>query len=168
VQALALALTLATAPLPEGEGLSIRDATRHDRPFMLSFFGAVLPEYQFGDVVYPLGYGGAVRFAIPLLNDGFIPSVNDSFELELGANAFFGGYYLVTPVVEVRWTFHFGPRFSAYGKVGGGYNFMVSAIHPSTPYLSGAVGGLIALTRHFYLRAELGYPGLLLGIGIAF
>jgi hypothetical protein len=164
----ALALALAAAPLHEEEGVSIRDRSHHERPLMLSFFGAVMPEYAFGDVVYPIGYGGAVRFAVSLFPDGFISSINDSFELELGANAFYGGYYLVTPVVEVRWTFHFSERFSAYGKVGAGYNIMISALYPHTVYVSGAIGALVAITRHFYLRAEIGYPGLLLGIGIAF
>jgi hypothetical protein len=174
----ALALVLATAPLTETEGVSIRDDSYHPRPLMLSFFGAVMPQYVFGDQVYPFGYGGALRFGVSLFDNGFIRRVNDSFWLELGGNFFYGptpgcvggpcGYFLATPVIGVRWTFHFSPRFSAYAKLDAGWNFIVSAIHAWTPYFSASAGALVALTRHFYLRAEIGYPGFLLGVGIAF
>jgi hypothetical protein len=175
----ALAVVLATAPLTETEGVGIRDTSYHPRPLMLSFFGLVAPQQY--DLVpsgpcgagcaYPFGVGGGVRFAVSLFDNGFLSRVNDSFELELGANVLAGinpAYVLITPLVEVRWTFHFSPRFSAYAKVGGGYNLSASPLYPHSLYLSAAVGALVAITRHFYLRAEFGYPGLLLGVGIAF
>jgi hypothetical protein len=174
----ALALVLATAPLIEGEGFSIRDTTYHPRPMMVSFFGLVAPQqvdiapaHPCTVCAYPLGVGAGVRFGLSLFDNGFLPRINDSFELELGANVFRGvdvPYTLITPVAEVRWTFHFSPRFSAYAKVGGGYNISVSVLYPHTVFLEAAAGALVALGRHFYLRAEFGYPGLLLGFGIAF
>jgi hypothetical protein len=168
MRALALAVALAAAPvLAKAEGGGIRDGSHHNRPFQISLFGLVPYDPYFG-----VGAGLAARFAIPILNDGFIPSLNDSFEIELGGNfysALSGIRYVVTPIVEARWTFHITSHFSAYPKVGFGWNFPIvtATLHP-TPYLSAAAGILFEVTDWFYLRAEAGYPGLLLGVAFAF
>src|SRR5205814_937175 len=151
----------------KGEGGGIRDGSHHRRPFQVSVFGVISD-----DVSYGLGAGLAARFAIPLLSDGFISSLNDSFELELGAN-FYSVFnlirYVLTPVVEARWTFHLTSHFSAYPKVGFGWSFpVVSAVPHYLPYFSVAAGILFEATDWFYLRAEAGYPGVLLGVAFAF
>lgn len=168
---LCAALALSTSAFAKGEGGGIRDGSHHNRPFQLSFF-AVAPFERYY-LTGPLGIGGAVRFAIPLVNDGFIRPINDSFELELGANLYTGfssGPVVVTPIAEVRWTFHLTSHFSAYPKLGFGWNFPVvtpRSLVP-TPYFSAAAGLLYEVADWFYLRAEAGYPGVLLGLAFAF
>src|SRR6478672_11616608 len=52
------------------------------RPMMLSFFGGVRYPYYTGFFGFVLG----ARFNIPLVHDGFVPQINDSFDLEFGAD----------------------------------------------------------------------------------
>lgn len=171
MRALLLATALAATPaLAKGEGGGIRDGTYHRRPFQLSFFvvAPYLP-YYFGT----FGVGAAARFTIPLVHQGFIGPINDSFELELGGNFYgssSGAPYVLTPVAEARWTFHITHHFSAYGKLGFGWHFPIADTRGRVPqpHLSAAVGILFEVVEWFYLRAEAGYPGLLLGIAFAF
>jgi hypothetical protein len=63
----------AAAPVTPSGG--IRDSSDHRRPFALSAM-AYVPWW------YGLGIGVKLGFEIPILHDGFIPSLNDSFSLE--------------------------------------------------------------------------------------
>src|SRR5438105_3686921 len=53
------------------------------RPMMLSFFtGIHYPSYSIGLFAFILG----ARFNIPIFHDGFVPQINDSFDLEFGVD----------------------------------------------------------------------------------
>jgi hypothetical protein len=165
MQRLALLLCLAA-----GEGGGIRDDTYHRRPFQLSLF-AYAP-YVSPYLPGPYGLGLAARFTVPLLYRGFLPQVNDSFELEVGGNFYSdvpdGLVYVVTPTVEARWTFHVTSRFSAYPKLGMGLSFPLTGRRPPLPHFTASVGMLYELLAWLYFRAEAGYPGALLGLAFAF
>lgn len=173
MRALLTAALFSAAPsLAKGEGGGIRDGSYHVRPFQISLFAVApyLPHY-FGPDGF--GIGGAARFTIPLVHNGFIRSINDSFELELGGNVYTSwrvNGVIVTPVVEVRWTFHLTHHFSAYPKLGFGLNVPLQrpGAPPPGPHVSALVGILYEVVDWFYLRAEAGYPGLLLGVAFAF
>jgi hypothetical protein len=99
------------------------DGSKHERRQQLSGF-ALLPWWAGG---FGFGFGG--RYALPLVRDGILPDLNDSIELELGLDAWYGawaygahgtfGYMgLAVPVAEATWTFHITDHFDAYAKLG--------------------------------------------------
>lgn len=154
------------------------DSDTHTRKHMLS--GFLLAPYDYG-----FGLGLALRYDLPLVHDGFIGKLNDSFSLEMGGDLYYAwyGYYggsygylnVVVPAVEARWTFHFTPQWEAYGKAGVGFRWRrfsddygprIRAI--DWFYWNVAVGGLFNVTERLALRAELGYGGIRLGVGLAF
>jgi hypothetical protein len=148
------------------------DASDQQRAQELSFFIGVPYGY--------FGYGFATtvgaRYYIPILKNGFIPALNDEFGIEFGADfgAHFWSYFYPSfdIPVEVLWRFHFTERFDAYAKVGVGLGFNIS--YPGTgglyfyPYLVSAVGLFFKLNEAISLRAEVGYPGIKVGIAFAF
>jgi hypothetical protein len=164
-------------PLGSGEstqehGSGIRDTGTHQRSSKLSFFG-ILPWY------YGFGIGAGARYELPIVHDGFIPTLNDSFELEFGADvwygsvAFDGGYTGVTVPVEGKWSFHLAPKLAVYGKLGLGWSFYFysdSFVNASGGgfHLNGATGAIYQLSDTFWLRGELGYSGLKLGVSLKF
>jgi hypothetical protein len=146
----------------------LMDASAEQRPMQMSAY--IIVPYAYG-----FGIGGAGRFAIPIVHDGFITKLNDSVEIELGADIwystwwFYGfGFLSLGIPVEGRWTFHITPTFSAYGKVGIGLGMGFAPSPVNTyffPYLNGGIGALYKLGEGFYLRGELS-NGLRIGVGI--
>jgi hypothetical protein len=159
----------------EGPG-GLYDAGPQQRENVLSFFGS-LP--WFAGV--GLGLGG--RYMIPVVPEGFIGEINDSFEIELGADLWYAywrysgiryGYLgVAAPVGEMSWTFHFTKRFSSYVKLGLGWywgfgnsSFSVLDSAPGGLFPVGGVGVNYKLSNDkMTLRAELANEGLKLGLG---
>ncbi len=154
----------------------LKDAGHHDRDSMLSFF-ALLP-WGYGS-----GIGLAARYTLPIVDDGFIDTINDSVELEFGGDVWFGGlgardysYTGLAIPVEGRWTFHFTPKFSAYGKLSLGWYFNFwhddydydPGVSYGGFYFNAGAGVLYKLGDAISLRGELGATGLKAGIGIHF
>lgn len=151
----------------------ILDASHHNRNQQISAFAFMPWAYGFG-----FGVGG--RYALPIAKDGFIPTLNDSLELELGLDAWYAswgalgfsyGYVgLAAPVAEAAWTFHITSQFDAYAKLGAGlrFNFWVDSYASGSTvnfYLISSVGINYKFTEKTMLRAELGYTGLRAGLG---
>ena len=77
---------------------------------------------------FPIGVQG--RFYIPLVKEGFIPTLNDEFGLEFGASVGigtgysyfgFGGYGIAFGFdipIHVLWMFHLTPEWSVYATLG--------------------------------------------------
>ena len=125
------------------------------------------------------GIGAGARLTLPLIANGFIQDINDSFELELGVDAAFGAIGLgggpVTLVdipIEGRWTFHFTPSFLAYVKLGVGSVIYLSIYSGVTPYavfyVEGAIGAQYDFSKNFGVRIEGGSHSLHLGIVLGF
>ncbi len=146
----------------------LMDASPQERPHMLSFF-LELPYYGYG-----FGLGLGARYTLPIVKDGFIPTLNDSVELEFGLDTWFafGGWFNFAVPIEGRWTFHITPEFSAYGKVGvglggvvytgNGFGYSGFLWYPSVNL------GILYKLGGVYLRAEVGAPALKVGIAIPF
>ena len=161
----------------KGQNGLLDRSTGHVRKPMLSFFLGV----PFG-TVYGLGYVGAfnfgvgARFYIPIVKDGFLPMLNDSFGIEFGADTVFVaggfgyglGFGLAAPVAEARWNFHIFPKLEAYGKVGVGLGIFFGTY--ATPYVVyvANVGVLFKVNEVLFLRAEFGSPAVKVGLGLAF
>lgn len=165
----------AAADLSGPGGLS--DGSSHSRQRLISaWLGFPYAYYGWGRVGLPLGIG--VSYFQPLVNDGFVPNLNDSFNLEVGANltfAWYGGFssWLAVPIT-VNWMLHFTPQFSGYLKLGAAINFTFGywATQYAGAWVSafpvGGVGIMFKLNQQLTLRLEAGYPWLALGLGFAF
>lgn len=156
------------------------DRSTHTRPQMLTAW-ALFPWY------YGWGIGGGLRYTLPLIHDGFIKPVNDSFELEFGADLFYGNYgvglgdddYLgIIVPVGVRWTFHFSPTFAAYAKLSLGFQYRYFPDETARRWVDYGffdyvhwdpeIGLLWKFAEKMSLRAEVGYTGARVGVGFAF
>jgi hypothetical protein len=160
---------------------TLLDASSHRRPQQLSVFLG-LPWYRGFGGVFPGGIGG--RFYFPLLHDGFLPGVNDSLGLEVGADLSFYAYWRNAPLglslavpFEAMWQLHVLPRLAAYLKLGVALDFgFANTCSPNGycgpngyiwPFVVATGGLAVQLTQAIALRLEVGYPWLRLGLGFA-
>ncbi|MGC4115916.1 MAG: hypothetical protein QM765_15270 [Myxococcales bacterium] len=159
------------------DGGGLFDNAEHTRKHGISAFALVPYDYGFG-----LGF--ALRYTLPIVPNGFISKLNDSFEVEMGADlsyswyGYFGANYgylsLVIPAAEARWSFHFTKRWEAYAKAGLGFrwrNYDSPYGHSGAMdwvYINVGVGGLMHINDVFAIRAEIGYGGLRVGMGFSF
>jgi hypothetical protein len=173
---------------PRGDGGGIKDNGPHVRPMMAS--ALLYTPWRYG-----FGFGVKLGFEIPLVHNGFIPSINNSFSIEpyfgLGWNNYNRGtnFGLIdddfaavefTPGVSVLWSFYFSSQFRAYAAIHTGVTIV-------NPYYAGdndrvdddgldndidfhfelAPGIVYKLNDKIALRAELGWwSGIKGGIAI--
>jgi hypothetical protein len=165
--------TTTTAP-SSGEPDSIKDSSPHLRPQMISVFTG----FQFGHFAgfgFPMMLGG--RYYIPIVPDGFLPSVNDEFALEFGLDlnfTFLSDIYADSVLfgfgvpAEAVWDFHFSPKFDAYGKVGFVFGSAFNSGYGGFWWdFRTHVGIRLKLNDVMYFRAEVGYPTIMAGLGFA-
>jgi hypothetical protein len=103
--------------------LIIKDTSDHRRPMALSVM-AYVPWW------YGVGIGFSTAFEIPIMHDGFLPNVNDSFSIEPSFGFAYVDYYsgwdddyalLFRPAVAALWSFHLKEHLRVYGIVNFGY-----------------------------------------------
>jgi len=163
---------------PQGAPDTITDTRVHTRSTDLSVL-FWLPWLYYGDI----GVGAQVRFEIPILPDGFIPSVNDEFTIEpsFGIAATLGcnGCTItqLAPAVYGIWRFHFSPEFDAYGGLGLGLSFGIysgyNGIGAGSTQVYFYFDPVVGLTYRFpsssfAFRGELGAQGLKAGFSYYF
>ena len=142
------------------------------RPMQLSFFAGFAYPYYLPYVALPL----AARFNIPIVHDGFVPQINDSFDIEFGIDIGIAPgvccgrspVYFV-PVVEPRYTVYLLPNLAAYAKP----LSLGVAIWPGPGavvffHYHFAVGVVFDITKTIALRGEIGTNSIRGGIGISF
>ena len=115
-----LGTSIASAQDREG---GIRDTSQHQRPQGIS--GMLYVPW-----IYGIGVGVNLRYEIPVVKDGFIPSINDQFSIEPSLSLSYRSYgryggdlkfFDISPAVYATWSFHITPKFRPYGAVGIGY-----------------------------------------------
>ena len=147
----------------------IKSEGHHTRPYQLSV-ALGLPEYW--------GVGAMGWFTLPLVHDGFIPRVNDSFDLEFGliygVNLWLGwyGFYgfggappmFLTPLVAARWNFFLTGDWTVFAMVKLGVGIGLN--YPGLTHFVGGfiVGGQYRLTKDMSLRLETGWPYTSVGL----
>ena len=166
-------------PAGSSEEDSIKDGSPKDRPQMISVFTGI--HYgHFAGYGFPLQLGG--RYYIPIVPDGFLPTINDEFGLEFGmdftftfVSSFYSNRYDDSVVLgfgvpaDAVWDFHFSSRFDAYAKLGFVVGSLVSSDYGGFWYtFRSAVGMRLKLNDALYFRAEVGYPSIMAGLGFAF
>ncbi len=104
----------------------VQDPSEHERPMRVDLMvNAGLIDW------FHVGLSG--WFVLPVLQDGFLPGINDQFDLEFGTyfnwHNWWGpcsyNWFRLTPMVGVRWMFHLLNELSIYAnlKVGAGLGF---------------------------------------------
>jgi hypothetical protein len=134
---------------------------------MFSFFGLAGGVWAGG-----IGTAGvAARHTTPLVKDGFIPTLNDSFELEVGVNAWRwftevrgSGFSLAN---EARWTFHFTPQFAAYAMAGLGpaWGYRDDGKNYFAVFITAGMGIHFHISESVAVRAEVDPTTAMLGLG---
>lgn len=104
---------------------SIKDSSVHEsRPHNLDVVGMF--DFLFFDLA--LGVGGS--YAFPIMPDGFIPALNDQFNIEVGASferswwdvgVCDGSYWSLAPTAGVRWDFLLNSDWTVFMKFKPGY-----------------------------------------------
>jgi hypothetical protein len=170
-----LLLSATGAAAERGAPNSITDTSVHTRDPDLSLF-LWLPFY------YGYGVGASVRFEIPVLPDGFIPSINDEFSIEPSfgiASTRYGvsnsnvAIINFAPALYGTWSFNFSELFRAYGALGLGFNFATYSgtypgFQPAYFYWDAAVGISYKFTRDVAFRTEIGSQGFKAGVSFYF
>jgi hypothetical protein len=118
-----------------------------------------------------VGYGGfgikdgtpgvGVRGTFILVENGFVPSINNNVGLGLGFDAFLSGGAIDIPVV-MQWNFFLSTHWSVFGEPGIGLELGGRGVLHAVA----AVGGRYHFTEHIALTMRLGYPTA--SIGVAF
>ncbi len=146
------------------------------------------PHLVLGDdsVFASAGYGVGARFGIPIVRNGFVPSINNSVAINFGIDlvhydqCYFqttgcGANYLLFPVA-LQWNFFVARQFSVYGEGGiflykGFISDTVCAgnVCVGSPSDFGvlptfAVGGRWHFSEHVALNLRVGYPTVTLGV----
>jgi hypothetical protein len=152
---------------------ALMDSSPQERSQELSFFIG-LPWY------YGFGLDLAVRYSIPIVQNGFIPKLNNSFEIEFGGDFAYAGliyaypYLVFTGEAAARWTFKILPKLAAYAKAGLGIGYAVYTgcsvcdANFVAWYPLVGVGIIYWVGDKFVLRAEATTHDLRVGIGIDF
>jgi hypothetical protein len=178
---LGLALTagaaLADGPVAaRGEPNSITDNSVKTRPSDFSLLG-FLPFYGYG-----FGIGVEGRYEIPIVANGFIPSINNSISIEPSFGISYNGsgvsgsdYHLTvfSPAVYGIWSFWFSEPFRAYAGLGLGYNIAVVSGYNgsdsfSSFYWDPVVGIFYKFAPAIAFRAEAGREAIKAGVSFFF
>jgi hypothetical protein len=151
------------------------------RKMMLSFFA----EFHWPYYWSAIGPGLGVRFAIPIVKNGFVPAWNDSFWIEFGVSAGFHGNpgrgfsFGLTIPAQAMWMVHLIKNLAVYAKVSFGvqleaYSYANCGVGaPCSTFWAyfhgaGGVGLVYNLSDSFALRAEILSSGFSGGIAIQF
>jgi len=175
ITALAVSAVLVSAVAQaKGEPNSITDTSAKTRAQNLSVM-AFLPYY------YGFGIGANVRYEIPIVQNGFVPTINNSFSIEPSLGLDYrtwnvGAHYGVldiTPAVYGIWNFYFNDKFSAYGGLGLGFDI---GVFTGTSYANSAsffywdpvVGLHYKFSPAMAFRAEAGAQAIKAGLSFYF
>ena len=157
--------TLVSVPARADPAWTIDDQNKHDRPTTVDFTAAA---WVFGDTTF---FGGAGWFCYPIVPEGLIPSVNDSFYLEVGAfifdynvhvsNGADYSYVGIFPAGGVRWDFHLTREWTVFATAKLGIRIGTGDA-PRTWWLDGggSIGAYWKFSKAMYVRLETGNLGL--------
>jgi hypothetical protein len=110
--------------------------------------------------------GAGFRGTVVILDNGFIPSINNSVGITFGGDVFFGRGTLVIPIA-MQWNFWLTTHWSVFGEPG----VVLAAnrdpgrdvLHPSI-----FVGGRYHFTEKIALTMRIGYPSFSVGVSFFF
>lgn len=155
---------------------------RGSRPFQLGVHG--------GFALWGFGVATGVRFGIPLMDNGFVDSINNAVYLNFGADFYFIEHNCAERdrlgrdcgygpgfgfPITLHWEFYFNENWSAFAEIGANIFF-----HPSWLdggrfgwYQPGAwfvwtIGGSFHISENFSLTLRVGSPYIAFGLTFQF
>jgi hypothetical protein len=177
--------TLSPAEVAQAQRGSVDIGTPHtgSRPFQLDIHA--------GFTWWGLGFASGARFGIPILNNGFVPSINNAVYINFGLDFYWTrwrcravpgrgncdwdyGAGLGIPVT-LHWEFYFNQNWSAFVELG----FQVF-FHPrfwndgffdadeGGYWFVGAVGGSFHINENVLLTLRVGTPYIAFGVTFQF
>ncbi|HEY4015722.1 MAG TPA: hypothetical protein VGM06_20420 [Polyangiaceae bacterium] len=182
----ALAVVVAASALLASETAHADDTIRRpgDHP---SYAVEVEPHAVFGwgGIYAPGGFGLGARFSIPIVSNGFVPTINNSVGVTFGLDwvhygqCWYAGNctadYFDVPIA-MQWNFFVARRFSVFGEPGAVIYFgsfpgcpLQSNLCPSRPPTVGVepalfIGGRYHLNDQVALTVRLGFPAFSFGV----
>ncbi len=169
---LAVVLVGSAAPaVAWAQGTSIRVPFSGRRPMQLDVHG--------GFSHFGLGAAAGVRFGIPIVQNGFVPSINNAVYINFGGDFYWdrwGDRYgpAVGVPVTLHWEFYFTDRWSAFAELGVNVYFSPAFLRGDgwgwSPghWICGAVGGRFFITSSIALTLRLGNPYSAFGVTFLF
>jgi hypothetical protein len=174
-----LAVLLASAPATVGarEETIIKDPDQHPNYIaelevhgVVAYGGGPLAIGRYDTLAFGPGFHANIR----ILKNGFIPKLNNSIAIGVGAELVFatnGAVRLLTPVV-LQWSFWVTTHWSVFAEPGFTIDFPMSSANMDktgepiyfTPLL--AVGARYNFSDHFAFVMRVGYP--LSSVGVSF
>jgi hypothetical protein len=152
------------------------------RPFQLDVHG--------GLAWYGFGFAGGARFGIPIVHNGFIPSLDNAVYLNFGIDTYFvddrycydwdndfcqrnrGYRFAMGFPVTLHWEFYFNDTWSVFGEIGVQiylppslfYRGYVEYYDHAGMWFVAAAGGTLHLGEVFALTLRVGNPYVAFGI----
>ena len=128
-----------------------------------------------GLTYYDIGMASGGRFGIPIVDNGFIKTINNAVYITLGADFYLVRYRdqphgaLGVPI-NLHWEFYFSEKWSVYGEAGVNIYF-----HPSLfqgdgwtgsvqHWIAGSAGGRFHINETVALTLHLGTPYSAFGV----
>ncbi len=123
------------------------------------------------------GFGAGIRFGIPIVPQGFLSQVNDSFALSVGADFVYwaygygycsggfcsnGSWMSILGHIDAQWNFYITDKFSVFAEAGFVPEFWFGCQYGCNvfwPWFDAAVGGRV----HF--RSGNGFPAFTFRLG---
>ncbi|MGE0787287.1 MAG: hypothetical protein AB7S26_16565 [Sandaracinaceae bacterium] len=181
---LAAALALSSASIAaaqEGRRITIDQPHQGGRPLLLDVYG--------GFSWWGYGFVSGARFGIPIVNNGFVDSINNAVYINFGVDFHFArtcGIYDNGPgcgeygpgvgfPVTLHWEFYLNETWSVFAEVGGQFFLHPAFIRTGRfdPYDWGwwfifQVGGTLHIADWFALTLRVGNPYAVFGVQFLF
>lgn len=168
------------AEAQRGSSVDIRRPHTGSRPFQLDIHG--------GFTWWGVGFATGMRFGIPVMNNGFIPSINNAVYINFGFDFYWtrwrcrgdrcndwdygAGFGLP---VTLHWEFYFHDNWSAFVELGFQFFFHPRFWHENRfdahdggYWFVGAIGGSFHINQHVALTLRLGTPYAAFGVTFQF
>lgn len=121
------------------------------------------------------GFGVGGRFTIPIVKNGFVPSINNTVGIGFGVDFTYydscgdlacNGHVadLVSFPVVMQWNFYVAQRWSVFGEPGISLNYASEERNYFFPAPIFEVGGRYHFSEHVALTARIGFPYFSIGV----
>ena len=173
-------VAISSSAAAQHDGVSIKRPFRGERPMELNLHAGLSHRGP--------GPGAGLRVAIPIVDNGFVSSIDNAIYITVGGDLLFDrcpgcrgrddddfGVAVAVPLTG-RWQFNFTPRWSAYGEVGpnlyihshwlGGGDRFRGVGHAPDAWIAASIGGKWHFAPAMSLTLALGAPYSNVGLDI--